>query len=80
MSSYAMTTVNGMEARQLDYSYIDEGRTRAAVYALPSDGTGLITVGTDRFAYPSPSAALIEWFRWLFSVDDEKSQAPAATK
>jgi hypothetical protein len=78
MSSYAMTTVNGVEARQLDYSYIDKGRTRAAVYALPGDGTGLIAVGDDRFAYPSPSAALAEWFRWLFGRDEESQATPAA--
>jgi len=71
-----MTTVDGIEARQLDRCRIDGG-TNAAVYAVPG-GAGLIMVGTDLYEYISPSAALIEWFRWLFGEGEERQADPAA--
>lgn len=70
-----MTTVNGVEARQLDQHRLDDG-TSTAVYAVPG-GAGLIMVGTDLFEYISPSAALIEWFRWLFSEGEESDKEPS---
>jgi hypothetical protein len=75
MSDYAMTAVNGVDARQLDRHRLEDG-TNAAVFAIPGAGSGLIMVGTDLFEYISPSAALIEWFRWLFG-DDEESAKPS---